>query len=63
LGTNNLLFLFFPISFYLQLFFFSGCSSTVCVECMRARNHTMFKFFQVKVEPYVRLSKAWQNCI
>ncbi len=60
LGTNNLLFLFFPIFFYLQLFF-SGCSSTVCIECMRARNYTMFKFFQVKVEPYVKNSKAWQN--
>ncbi len=30
LGTNNLLLL-------TTLFFFSGCSSTVCIECMRAR--------------------------
>ncbi len=67
LGTNNLLFSFFPnfllltsLFFYLHLFF-SGCSSTVCIECMRARNYKMFKFFQVKVEPYVKLSKAWQN--
>jgi hypothetical protein len=55
-------FFIFPIFFYLQFYFFLlGCSSTICIECMRARNYTMFKFFQVKVEPYVKLFKAWQN--
>jgi hypothetical protein len=60
--VQTIYFFIFPIFFYLQFYFFLlGCSSIICIECMRARNYTMFKFFQVKVEPYVKLFKAWQN--